>query len=294
MNLFSISDLQHLSGIKAHTIRMWEQRYQALRPNRSVGNTRYYDDSQLRRLLNIVSLLEFDYKVSELCSLPDIQIFHLIEGQLKSPMPADEAGEYLATQLIAAGMSFDEYYFEKIFSNSILRLGLSQTYSKVLFPMLERIGFMWTANKISSAHEHFISNLVKQKLHSAIDALPPAKANKDIWLLFLPENEFHEIGLLFSHYLIKLSGNQSIYLGANTPLDAIVSATEALNPKHILIFLVHNSGLEQTQNYINKLKGNTNKVVVHLAGNDRLLSALKLNKGINRIQTIKELEKQLV
>lgn len=292
MNLFSISELQKFSGIKAHTIRVWEQRYNALNPIRSEGNTRYYDNTQLRRLLNIVSLLESDYKVSELCSMSDETIFKLLEGKQKGTLLSDESNEYFISQLISAATSFDEIHFEKIFSNCMLRLGMKQTYTKVIYPMLNRIGLMWTTGAISPAYEHFSSNIIRQKLFSAIDSLPPAKS-KQSWLLFLPENEFHEIGLLFSHYLIRQSGKKVIYLGNNVPFETLISAVSDINPTHLLFFLVHHDKSEDSQDYLNELKKNFGKTKIHLSGNEKLISKLKMGKECNWIHSVEELEKQL-
>ena len=213
MDLFSISQLSRYSGIKAHTIRMWEQRYNALKPDRSEGNTRYYDNTQLRRLLNIVSLMEGDHKVSELCEMPDKGLFRLINEKVQNSIKTTEKAEYFISQMIAAGMSYDEQHFEKILSSCLVRYGMKKAYTEVLYPMLVRIGLMWEGDSIPPANEHFISNLLRQKLFAAIDSLPPSKATADKWLLFLQENEFHEIGLLFACYLIRLSGRQVIYLG---------------------------------------------------------------------------------
>src|SRR5690606_23340275 len=142
MDLFSISQLSQFSGIKAHTIRMWEQRYNALSPQRSEGNTRYYDNRQLMRLLNIVSLMDEGYKVSELCRLSDGELTQrLKEAETKHQLQNPE--EYYVSQLIAAGMNYDEWHFEKTFSHCLLRMGMKQTYLKVLYPLISRMGLMW-------------------------------------------------------------------------------------------------------------------------------------------------------
>jgi len=294
MNTFSISQLQQFSGIKAHTIRIWEQRYNGLNPNRSKGNTRYYDNTQLRRLLNIVSLMESDYKVSELCSMSDRSLSKLVEEQLKNKQPEDEGTEYFITQLIAAGTGFDSTHFEKIFANCVLRLGLRNTYVKVIYPMLKKIGLMWTMGTMPPSCEHFISNIIEQKLFSAIDSLPPAMPSKKSWLLFLPENEFHEIGLLFSHYLIRQAGNKVIYLGNNVPFETIKNAIEETDPFHLLFFLVHNNAPENSQEYLDSLKKNFAKSQIHVSGNENLISKLKTGKGINWVRSVQELEKQLL
>jgi DNA-binding transcriptional MerR regulator len=293
MNSFTISQLQQFSGIKAHTIRIWEQRYNGLNPKRSEGNTRYYDNTQLRRLLNIVSLLESDYKVSELCSLSDRNLYKLVEEKLKKNAPEDARTDYFISQLIAAGISFDSIHFEKIFSNCVLRLGIRNTYVKVIYPMLEKIGLMWTTDNMPPASEHFISNIIIQKLYAVIDSLPPVVSSKNNWLLFLPENEFHEIGLLFSHYLIRQAGNKVIYLGSNVPFDTLKNAIEETNPSHLLFFLVHNNTPENSQEYLDSLKKNFTKSQIHVSGNEKLISRLKTGKGITRIHSVDELENKL-
>jgi DNA-binding transcriptional MerR regulator len=292
MNLFSISELQQFSGIKAHTIRVWEQRYNALNPTRSEGNTRYYDNAQLRRLLNIVSLMESDYKVSELCSMTDRMLFKLLEEKLKETKSGDELNEYYVSQLIAAATAFDELHFEKIFSNCLLRLGMRNTYLRVIYPLLNRIGLMWAADTICPAYEHFSSNIIRQKIFSAIDSLPPAKSSRHSWLLFLPENEFHEIGLLFSHYLLRQAGKKVIYLGSNVPFETLIDAVEKTTPGHLLFFLVHHAIPEDSQSYINRLKRNFGKIKIHLSGNEKLISKLKTGKECNWIHSVEELEKQ--
>ncbi len=293
MNLFSISDLQKFSGIKAHTIRVWEQRYNALSPTRSDGNTRYYDTTQLRRLLNIVSLMESDYKISELCFMTDEMLFKLLEEKQKSILLGEGANEYFISQLIAAATTFDEAHFEKIFSNCLLRLGMRNTYLSVIYPLLNRIGIMWSAGTMSPAYEHFSCNIIKQKLFSAIDSLPPAKSSRNSWLLFLPENEFHEIGLLFSHYLIRQAGKKVIYLGSNVPFDTLIEAVDKTIPGHLLFFLVHHDTLENSQGYINSLKNHFVKVKIHLTGNEKLISQLKIGKECHWIRSVGDLEKQL-
>ena len=281
--MFTISQLQQFSGVKAHTIRIWEQRYNALQPNRSEGNTRYYDSNQLRRLLNIVSLMDTNYKVSELCTMDDKKLFAILEEQHKTYLSKFDAYDYFVHQLIAAGMSFDEAHFEKVFSNCLLRYGMNKTYINIIYPMLKRIGLMWLTDSISPNYEHFICSMIKQKFFTAIDALPPAKQPSDTWLLFLPENEFHEIGLLFSNYTIRQAGKKVIYLGANLPLDTLINAVRQISPKHILFFCGHNNSIENSQSYINNLQKNFNDLNIHLAGNEKLISQLIINERVDWI-----------
>ncbi|MBX9853356.1 MAG: MerR family transcriptional regulator [Cytophagaceae bacterium] len=283
MNLFSISQLSRFSGIKPHTIRIWEQRYNALKPSRSEGNTRYYDDTQLRRLLNIVSLMESDYKVSELCAMPDEKLFRLLKN-LQTNVNNGPC-EYFISQLIAAGMAYDEPHFEKIFSHCLLRLGMKDAYIKVLYPMLERVGLMWASDSIPPAQEHFISNIIRQKLFTAIDSLAAAKPAADSWMLFLPENEFHEIGLLLAHYLIRLSGRKVIYLGGNVPLLSLTAAIKQTGCANLLFFLVHYDSPDAPQEYLKRLSATFPGKNIYISGNHKLISQLKRGKknSVDRI-----------
>ena len=291
MDSFSISQLEQFSGIKAHTIRIWEQRYNALKPSRSEGNTRYYDNSQLRRLLNIVSLMGSGYKVSTLCSMSDDQLFLLLAAEQDSVASKEDPNEYFVSQLIAAATSFDEAHFEKIFSNCLLRMGMRNTYVNVIYPLLKRMGLMWTTNTISPAYEHFSSNLICQKLHAAIDGLPPAKSSSKSWVLFLPENEIHEIGLIFAHYLLREAGHTVFNLGSNLPFETLQSAINQLAPKNILFFFVHNDSPDRLQEYLDLIEKNFSKTKIHVSGNEKLMSQLNAGKEVNKIITIQEFER---
>jgi MerR family transcriptional regulator, light-induced transcriptional regulator len=293
MNSFSISQLEQYSGVKAHTIRIWEQRYHALQPQRSEGNTRYYDSTQLRRLLNIVSLMNADHKVSELCSMPDAEIFQLLESQMQQRTATDVAADYFISQLISAALTFDEEHFEKMLSGCLLRFGIQKAYANVLYPTLVRIGLMWANNSIASAQEHFASNLLRQKLCVSIDSLPPASAKDDSWLLFLPEDEFHEIGLLYAHHVIKSSGRKVIYLGSSIPFDTLKDAVKETSPANLLLFFVHYDLPEDVEQYIDTLEKHFSKINIHLSGNAKLLSQLKNRKRIKKLQAIDDLEKHL-
>ncbi|MEO8960733.1 MAG: MerR family transcriptional regulator [Ginsengibacter sp.] len=291
MDQFSISQLAQFSGIKAHTIRVWEQRYDTLKPNRSEGNTRYYDNSQLRRLLNIVSLADYGYKVSELSVMQDKELFELIAE--KSNQTENESAAYFIFQLIAAGVSYDEVYFDKIFSHCLIRFGLKDTYLKVIYPTLARIGLMWTRGILPPAQEHFLSNLFRQKLFTAIDALPPAKSDADSWLLFLPENEFHEIGLLFAHYLISLAGHQVIYLGSNVPYQSFSELTKEIPVDNILLFLVHNYADEELTQYLTDITTQFSGKRIFVACQQQISKKIQIKREINWLTSVMDLEQIL-
>jgi hypothetical protein len=268
---------------------MWEQRYNALSPSRSEGNTRYYDNNQLRRLLNIASLLESDYKVSELCKMPDKKLFTLVE-ELPGKTADNDLNEFFVLQLVSAGMSYDEASFDKVFSHCFLKYGIKDAYVKVIYPMLRRIGIMWTTDALEPAAEHFISNMVRQKLFTVIDSLPTPKTGKESWLLFLPENEFHEIGLLFANFLVRQSGRKTIYLGSNVPLDSLFVAVKESSAEKILLFLAHNDLPDETQHYLDDLSLFFAKKKIYVAADPALFDNIKSPKNIYWLYSPKDLE----
>ena len=269
MDQFSISQLAQFSGIKAHTIRIWEQRYDALQPHRSEGNTRYYDGLQLRRLLNIVSLSRSNFKVSQLCTMTDEELFKLQEDYYQEAIH-DKDYEFFISQLVSAGMNYEELSFDKFFSHCLLRFGLKKTYIEVLYPVLNRVGLMWSRDQIPPAQEHFISNLLRQKLFTAVDGLIPETDSEDVWMLFLPENEFHEIGLLFASYFIRSAGKKVIYLGPNVPLASVESAVKDTKASRLLTFFVHRDFPENIDSYLNELKRRTNFCEIYVAASEEM------------------------
>jgi hypothetical protein len=292
MNLFSISQLAQFSGIKPHTIRVWEKRYHALNPTRSEGNTRYYNNNQLRRLLNIVSLMQLKYKISQLGSMPDNELYKIIEETTYHDVP--EGVEYFVLHLTRAGLSYDELQFDKIFSHCILRYGLTETYKNILYPMMIRTGLMWSCNTMPPANEHFITNLIRQKILTAIDSLPHPAVNSETWLLFLPEDEFHEIGLLFAHYVIRFSGRKVIYLGTNMPVDFLSTAAKDAQANKLLLFLVHRNTTKKLQEYLNKINKSLTGKEIYVAAGEDLMAHIKLPKKVQWLQSEEDLENVLL
>jgi len=237
MGKYKISDLENLSGVKSHTIRIWEQRYNLLTPKRTATNIRYYDDEQLKKLLNIVTLQNAGYKISAIGNLSDNEIANHIE-QLNTFGSPGIKEETLINQLISSGLSFNEYQFEKAFSNAVLSFGVIATYKKVIYPMLNKIGLLWVTEEFNPAQEHFISNLIRQKLFSAIDSIEPVSDTSKSWLLFLPENEYHEMGLLMANFILRSYGKSVCYLGANVPIESLIESVKQVNPGYLLMFNV--------------------------------------------------------
>jgi len=224
---YSIKDLQNFTGIKAHTIRMWEKRYNIVEPKRTNTNIRYYDDDDLKKLLNISILNRNGFKISTIVGLSDIAISEEILNLAHSLNGFNSQIEGLVVSMI----DLDENMFEKIFNTAVIKMGFEDAVIKILYPFFEKIGILWQIGTITTSHKHYISNLVRQKIIVAIDGLVNSFTNKSkTYLLFLPEGEYHELGLLFHHYILKKGGNKVLYLGANVPKGCL---TELLKTKNI-------------------------------------------------------------
>jgi len=289
---YTISDLEQLSGIHSHTIRIWEQRYNALKPQRSQGNTRLYDDNQLKRLLNIVSLNQSGLKISKICSLTDEAVEELLD-QKYSYRSDDELAEFYITRLIKYGLDFNDAAFTNLINDCVEVLGVADTYRRVTYPLLIRLGLMWRKDEICPAHEHFISSLIRQKLFSEINNTESASDSGKTWLLFLPEDEDHDIGLIFANYMLRLNHQKVIYLGSKVPLDSIEEVISSINVDHVLLFMVRARLEAGAQKYITQLSEVCKSAKIHLAGNSLVIEKLKNIDHINWFKTLEEFEKSI-
>jgi DNA-binding transcriptional MerR regulator len=250
MSTYSIRDLEHLSGIKAHTLRIWEQRYNIIAPKRTDTNIRYYDDLDLKLVLNISLLKDHGYKISEIAEMSSDdmtrEVMALTEKNLKFP-------DQVQAMTIAM-IDLDEERFEKIMSRNILQLGFEQTMISIIYPFLNRIGMLWQTGSINPAQEHFITNLIRQKLIVAIDGQPnhwDEQTRK--FMLYLPEGELHEISLLFANYLLRSRRQKVVYLGQSLPFQDLVMAYEIHKPEFLFTILTSFPPEDEVQPYVNKL-----------------------------------------
>ena len=215
MAVYSIKDLEKISGIKAHTIRIWERRYSLVEPKRTSTNIRYYSDEDLKKLLNISILNQNGFKISKIADLNDQQ---LRDRVLDLCLDARNNSVQIESMMVAL-LEMDERKFLNVLSGAIIKYGFEDTVELVLFPFLERIGTLWQAGTINPAQEHFISNLIRQKLIVAIDnEMQNFTPSGPRVIFFLPEGELHEIGLLFFNFLARKEGLDVIYLGMTVPL----------------------------------------------------------------------------
>jgi DNA-binding transcriptional MerR regulator len=226
MNAFTIKDLENLSGIKAHTIRIWEQRYSFLTPQRTETNIRYYSNDELQKVLNIALLNKYGFRISQIDKMSETEINEKILALSES----EAQQERLVNELIQAMTNVDMDVFENVLDSYISTNGIEKTITQILFPFLQRIGILWLTNHINPAQEHLVSNLIRQKLMVGIDRLKNAEQPQATALLFLPEGEYHEMGLLFVHYLLKNKGVKVYYIGANVPMKDVECVVSLKNP----------------------------------------------------------------
>jgi len=290
---YSIADLESITGIKAHTIRIWEKRYSVIKPSRTSTNIRYYNNDDMRKMINIASLLKSGMKISKISQLNANEMAEEINRRLATSKSEDVIVESLITQIINAGLSFYEIAFDKAFSGSILKLGLVETYIKVIVPVLNRVGMLWSTDHMNPAQEHFISNLIRQKLFAAIDTLPHPNSTHDKILLFLPDFEDHEIGLLMANYLLKQNNRPTIYLGRNVPLNNVIDAIRECKPNKLLFFIIQSRPDEFIVDYLNSLVKEFKNQKIYLAGNMALLESIDIPKNIALIQTFDSLLDEL-
>jgi hypothetical protein len=234
---YQINDLEQLTGIKAHTIRIWEKRYQLINPHRTNTNIRYYDDDQAKRLMNVATLVNFGHKISRIAGMPTPQLNEMVE-KLKSAPTDDVVNASFVTGLLTSMISFDEAAFEKMISAAVTRYGMYGAMVNVIYPFLVKVGILWNVNESMPSQEHFATGIIRRKLMAATDGLPTPQNKEKTVLLFLPPDEWHEIGLLLSEYLVRSAGCNTIYLGQNVPFSNIREMLPHVKPSHLVTFFI--------------------------------------------------------
>jgi DNA-binding transcriptional MerR regulator len=250
MNKFSIKAVERLSGIKAHTLRVWEQRYGIVQPSRKQSKHRYYTNDDLKALLKVVFLYKKGHKIRSLAALNQEALDTLIQEQ---PNPSADLSLALM-QAIEAVLDLDEVRFDCIINSFARQYGFEYTMVELLFPLLNRIGMMWLTDNVVPGQEHFTSHLITRKILKAIDDLEGNKLQrKGLVMMFNPPGEFHEIPLLFMHYLLRRNGYQTIYLGSNVAPPALESFCQRHQPTHLFVHMTANLQPADPSSYLLQL-----------------------------------------
>ncbi|MGL4597696.1 MAG: MerR family transcriptional regulator [Bacteroidia bacterium] len=287
---YSIKDLERLSGIKAHTLRIWEQRYNILRPERTATNIRWYSQDDLKRLLNISVLNNHGLKISKIASLND----DLIASEVvKISETVLEENEHI-TSLVISMVDFDELRFEKVINNCILRYGFEHAVEEIVYPFFRKIGVMWQTGSITPVQEHFISNLVRQKFITAIDqAIPRKNDAPKRFVLFLADGELHELSLLFYYYKLKIRGHKVIYLGQSVPFDDLQKVFESAKPECMLSVFTHEMKEISSTEYIQKLHKVFSDSTIFVSGWQMMNQRINFPHGIIRFDNPSDLHRYI-
>ncbi len=271
MESYQIKQLERMTGIKAHTIRIWEKRYGLITPHRTSTNRRSYDEQQVRKLLNVNTLLGLGYKISKVALLSEAELNKEVQN-LDVNQSKDNAIAGYIDDLLRSMLDYNEPAFEKIYSAATTRLGLHDAMIHVFYPFLVKVGVLWNVNKTAPVQEHFASNIIKRKLMAAIDGLVPPTKTAKRFVLFLPPEEWHEVGLLFANYIIRSQGFETIYLGQNVPIESIGKVVVAVHPSHLLLFYINQKPKEEIVRQLKLLSGIDIQTSILVAGQSDLFS----------------------
>lgn len=291
MTKYSIKDLERYSGVKAHTIRIWEQRYQLLVPKRTETNIRFYDEDQLKYLLNVTLLLDNGYKISQVCKFSEEEFIDQLRSVIDANVNSkkDQQINSSVNELVISMLDLDERRFDKILSASLLSHSFEEVLQEVIYPFLKRIGVMWRTGEVSTAQEHFIYQLIRQKIIVAIDglAMPPRSAEK--FLLFLPQSEFHDLLILLFTYILKNRGKQCIYLGMDIPFKDLKQVTAITKPNTLFTFIKAPASKLDTQAYVYELSETFSDKSILITGNPYFMEELEYPDNVLLIPEVEDL-----
>lgn len=281
MRTFNIKDVENLSGIKAHTWRIWEQRYGLGFAQRKESNHRFFDSDNLKNVLRISYLYNHGFKISTIAALNPEEMKAIALEKSKK----ENIHEFYINELIEASIDLDEEKFELAYTEAIGKLGIHDSILNIINPFQERIGVLWLTDHLIPAQEHFTSNIIRQKLTLAIDELPDVKDPKKQILLFMPVNERHELPLQFIHYLLKKSHNKVIYFGPNTTLETL-QEYNAINPFNTLWFhLITSLGGLSPDEYLQKISDKFPDKKIIMSG----VEVAKVTQTPENVRTLKSI-----
>lgn len=287
MFFYQINDLERLSGVKSHTIRIWEKRYGLISPHRTETNIRYYDDEQLKKLLNVASLSNAGLKISKIAAMKQDELNSQIrDAHTQSSVKFD----FYVNDFISAMLDFNELMFHQLFEEIVQKFGIKNAIQDVVYPFLYKTGVLWRINETMPVQEHFATTMIKKKLFSLLDTsrFPPNKKSKK-FVLFLPSNEWHEIGLLYAEYIIRSEGHQTINLGQNVPFVDIEYVIRKTKPDYLLTFLISDIHEGEMKKLQQLLSGFYKNIECLVSGNRYKLEQLTKSKNIKLLTTPNEI-----
>lgn len=260
---YSIRELEHLSGIKAHTLRIWETRYGILKPNRTDTNIRYYTEHDLKNLLKIALLNQQGLRISKIAKMSAEELCAKV-NELVQDSSVDDYQIHLLTNSM---IELDEFAFEEVINKNLAHRGFERLMLEIVYPFLEKIGVLWLSGSVNPAQEHFMTNLIRQKIIVEIDRLPSATGtDAPHFVLFLPDGELHELSLLFAHFLLKVRGAKVTYLGSSVPLADVITVCEIKQPNKIFCICTSHPVKRKMQGFVEKMARALPDVQIYLSG----------------------------
>lgn len=288
-SVFSIKDLENLSGIKAHTIRIWEKRYNVLEPMRTDTNIRVYDLVSLQKLLNITLLHNYGYKISKISKLPSEKIPDMVRQIISEKSVKNHA----INAFKMAMMNFDQTLFFNTYNSLLAEKSFKSIFYEVFIPLMQELGFLWQTDTITPAHEHFITYLIKQKLlinTEKVQILEPTRTDK-IFILYLPMNEIHELGLMYLNYEIISNGFKTIFLGESVPIDSLKDMHTYFDNLVFVTYMTVEPDKDAVNDYLTQVNEEvikTNNSEFWVLGKMTEHIDLKLHKNIKIFKSIPE------
>jgi len=288
MKHYTLYELEKLTGIKTATIRVWERRYNIIKPKRTDTNRRWYDDDDLRRLINISIIYHGGIKISKIAKYSESELVEKVEFLTRDSVVSDT----LIKSLIVAMLSFNGNAVNEILLRSVINIGFEETFSSVVFPFLRRVGIMWHTGSTSTGAEHFITNIFRGRLISAIDSLLPANDPKSKRvIMFLPDNELHELGLLFYSYLIRKLGHEVLYLGQTTPFLALAEVAEKWHSDILVTGVLSDLSISEPEEYLNNLSSTFKSQKILVSGSLADEPVIENYNNIYPIRSVSDLKK---
>jgi len=286
MGTYQIKDLEELSGIKAHTIRVWEQRYKIIQPKRTPTNIRYYNDEDVRLLLNVAYLCKHRYRISKISRMS----YEEMANNILAISRRGETSEHRVNEMTVAMLAWDVRKFEDLITNFIQELGFENAMLQVIMPFLKKIGMLWLTRAINPANEHYVSNIIRGKIIAATENIVQGeRAESKKFLLFLPEHELHELMILFANYLVRSRDHQTVYLGQNIPFGDLKAVVEKTSPDYLMASLTTHPSAENTLGYLQLLACEFQDVKIFVSGQRVISTYLPLPANVRRLDDFADL-----
>jgi MerR family transcriptional regulator, light-induced transcriptional regulator len=290
MRHYTLNELEKLTGILAATIRVWERRYHIINPQRTETNRRWYDDDDMKRLINISVLYHSGLKISKIAKYSGSELEEKVELLTRDSVKYD----IHVNSLIVAMFSFNGNAVNEILLRSIINSGFEETFSGVVFPFLRRIGILWHTGSANIGAEHFVSNILRGRLIAAMDALPPANdPERKRVIMYLPDHELHELGLLFYAFLIRKLGHEVLYLGQTAPFHAVIEAHEKWHSDILVTGTLSNLSISEPEEYLQNLSSTFKSQKILVSGSLADEPSLEKYANIYSVRSVSDLKKHL-